>query len=68
MAIAISRKPTRPQPIEGEAATVRPVYERYAVDHLSIGAIRHHVQAMCDVYGPRPIATGWLDQDDGHNC
>ena len=21
-----------------------------------------------DVYGPRPIATGWLDQNDGHNC
>ena len=26
------------------------------------------LEPYMDVYGPRPIATGWLDQDDGHNC
>jgi hypothetical protein len=32
------------------------------------GADTLNTTPYVDVYGPRPIATGWLNPVDGHNC
>ena len=75
---ALTRKHGAPQAIAERARIVlaaadglrnKEIASKLGVCAHTVGRWRNRfADTRMDVYGRRPIATVWLDQNDGHNC